>query len=797
MARLISAGGRTDLRLGRPNVNTDVGDIPGLPNDVVFFQGSTTMTIYYTKSGRWFGSGRNLAVVLQPHVQGNPDFQLYELCALASITPLWFSCGDTCLGIVSQLNQLFFISPNNRDPTMQPILPSIDFRYCSAGNEVVVAIPAGQSGLYLVTSDTSIAFLSSDCRFLDCAAGRGHIVAISCDGRVFLSLMTGGAFFEVPCGSKPARSCYAYDDVALVVGVDDGIWVRGKNAHGALGTGVVDAEVEPFTSVRKFTNDGIRQVCFARASTVFLTDGGEVFVAGSNGNGRLFEQEHGDITQFRVPNGLRGMKISCIAAGREHVIVGVNMPQVLQHPTPHPIRRRTPAHYVARLGNGSVVDVSMQRLAAAGVELGKVVEVGKRQGRVIGFKGEDLLIETAARNMIVANKLWFQSTKDATEVYKGRSGATYSLVTIDSALQFFGFLNGEAVRHELAGAGAVAGAYGGSLWIVWDSDNGAVTQATTSDLLRLHDLVEIVEPRGRRCERLALGQNVLNCEVYPCQILSAYGLQVRDLVTNGEKIYEILGTFSCYAIVRNVLTGETEMTLPISVSLRRRHGVDPVFVKLRAINRTLVDANVSCDGSDELWPFDRIITVKGLATVYGRDRSGRIWIQTDDALVLNLGVCLLSGKWSLLRRLGPEFEPVDAFRMIPGDIVRHGNRDFVVASDSSLWDVQTGVSETVADEAEPEIVSRALFPSGRKYGGHVFRTDVEAFRGFGVKAGDAIEITAKEGMQTGTVIGIASHELWVHFEGDEGPACLEFPYRIREAGKVVRRLTVAFQGRDP
>jgi hypothetical protein len=256
------------------------------------------------------------------------------------------------------------------------------------------------------------------------------------------------------------------------------------------------------------------------------------------------------------------------------------------------------------------------------------------------------------------------------------------------------------------------------------------------------------------------------------------------------------------------------LVIPSALSLTRRHTSEPAIIQLRAFNCTIVDVDVACDPSTEtLCPIDRIVTVKGLATVRGRDPStGRFWVETDDAYALNLGVVLLSGDWFLVRRCGPFFmtngrkvnvNHLKQYHAIPGDVVSYDFREFLIVGELDqeqkyiLKEIANGQT-VIVEIGEPslEIVARGEFPSERvceDLTGQQFmiRTDLNDFRGTGMKPGDVLEFNLPDGKRKGKVIGSAMNEIWVQFDGNLGASCLRMPYSARSSSRVVERLTAS------
>jgi hypothetical protein len=396
---------------------------------------------------------------------------------------------------------------------------------------------------------------------------------------------------------------------------------------------------------------------------------------------------------------------------------------------------------------------------------------------------------------------------------RGRSGTEYPVR--EDAAHVFGFLPGERVRHPLAGDATVVGVFAGSLWMRWEADAGEVTQVSCEDVIALHRDLVIIQPRERVVRQLEVRSgSLVNYEVEPCRLLEAYGLRVGDLAAFGDGVAIVLGLFSVRIVVAHLASGAVGLVPPSALALRRRHAPEAAIIQLRAFNGAVVDVDVACDPArDALCPFDRVVTVKGLATVRGRDpASGRFWVETDDAYALNLGVLLLSGDFLLVRRTGPPFETggrsvnmdrLTQCHVIPGDVILRDRREYIVIGerrDAKEYILRglvdgAGAAMPVAD-ADAEIVARSGFPSERQctnVNGQRFpvRTDLAMFRGAGMKPGDVLDFALPEGARRGTVIGAAFGEIWVHFEGEEGAHCLQRPYGARASSSGCHRLTAS------
>ncbi|OHT08964.1 hypothetical protein TRFO_22297 [Tritrichomonas foetus] len=395
-----------------------------------------------------------------------------------------------------------------------------------------------------------------------------------------------------------------------------------------------------------------------------------------------------------------------------------------------------------------------------------------------------------------------------------RSGMNFSFDTSDQSCRQFGFLSGERVHHTYMGDGTVLGTYGNTIWFVFDNDQSKASQGN-KEMTLLHNLLEISSNK-RSVTSLSYKQGVINVEVAPCNFLNNYGLLVDDIVMLPDRtLGQICGEFGYYCAVHSFQRNCLETFLPSAIKLLRRENSEfensTIFGSSNissntsicptvAFDGSIVDVDVSFNSQDILIPLDRILTPKGFATVIGKEISNKsdtnnlnnscgYWIQTDDALILNLGITLIRdiSKVKIIRRLlldemineienengiNVSANPFEESKIYPGDIFIHEDNNKYILLGYNDFDapISQNIDANNDDHQqyifeipkEPNIlysVFQSTFLIFTDENGKAIRlqTNLEAFQGIGIKPCDLVSYNEIEMI----VIGINNGDIFL------------------------------------
>lgn len=333
---ILSAGNRDHSRLGRDG-GEELGEVPGIPGDTCMFACGMDHVLIYTKSGHWYGFGSNECGQL-----GSFDECEYEkitpLPALDSLTPKWFVCGNNFSAIITIEGEIFAIGE-----TYQTELEKMDInesiRFAAGGWSSLVIIPESTGLYYCFDGDADLKHVCEDIKFIDCGAGMSQFVALDEYGDVY-TWGEGCACGQGPdfYSTTPTKVAFDHQVVRVfasnyntfLVDVDNNVWVSGYNDSGMAGIGTDQEESDTFVMIPQFTSSRIALIAGGREMNYVMTVNGEVF---SSGNGEDYKLMQGDdecVYSFTRCAKLEDRNVTYLASGAQHVLVGIDMKDLLE-----------------------------------------------------------------------------------------------------------------------------------------------------------------------------------------------------------------------------------------------------------------------------------------------------------------------------------------------------------------------------------------------------------------------------------------------------------------------------------
>ena len=839
MSCQILSAGYTGSRLCRTGTAA-LAEITNIPPDIIYYSCGWKFNIFYTATHQWYGCGDNQFNQMGFSCADTDTFQL--LSHLNTIIPTHFSCGDKFTAIVSEDGSLYTMGNEyGRVPTKKQLPHRISFVVC--GTESIIAIPDGPGIYFCERGKSEMKYECKNVTFVDAAAGAAHMLALSSDGRVFSwgkgSPCGQGAKFnsQIPKpvnidGNPTIARVFAFNKTSFLLDSDNNLWAAGANKRGQAGLGPQIKSKNTFVKVPTFTDSVITEVAVGDTMSYVLTEQGEVFSTGDGDDSRLMQDNIDSLTAFTRCSLLKKKRVSFISAGCSHVIVAIGMRSIIPHPilgmnaaaSSHPKVFET-------IGKNFAVDVSDASFALLGFERGDIIQTDDGQQHIIEgitYANEIALRNTKTKEIIVVNEKDISmyhrlfkliSRQNCTlQTQMGRSGIHYTFDTTPTKCLQFGFLSGERVSHEMFGLGTVLGVLGGAIWFSWDHDTNEASRSEDNDPEFIHKHLHIVES-PRTIVRMPVDGTIVNVETAPCDLLKDYNIQVNDLVTDGENIYYVIGSFTHFCVLQNILTGYYTTMVPSSVEVCRRESEKPILIQVLTLSETVEDCDISYkpnNQENQLFPYDRIITKRGFATVIGKyphsdnnENNSKYWLRYDDVYVLNGGLVLsdISAqdfKYMLIRRIGCEHIDKDGFtvsgsifeeeNLNPGDVCLIDDIEFVVLGKKQENNIYKLLNTSTKQITQQEvnnytIIYRAGFDYKRvdktlRNLECQFSVGLENFAGHRMKPGDRVE--TPEGIAT--VVGMLAGDVWFKHDHDSGSVCFSPQAVFSSNLKVIKRL---------
>lgn len=334
----LSAGNRDNYRLGRDG-GEELAEIVDMPKDTMMFGCGMDYILLYTQSGGWFGCGSNECGQLGPSEVKEFE-KLTHLPALDALKPKWFVCGNNFSAIITDDGSIYAMGETYPTEIVKmKIDEPVEFAAC--GWNSLVILPAGKGLYFCFDGDQDLKHVCEDIHFIDCAAGMNQFVALSDAGDVYTwgegcSCGQGDGFYsptpqKVKLDFKVSR-VYASNYDTFLVDTEDNVWVSGYNDSGMAGIGEDAEETDTFVKIPQFCTSKIAMIAGGREMNYVVTVNGEVYSAGNGEDYKLMQDNDYDVSEFKKCEKLEGKVVTYLASGSHHVIVGVDMPHLLENP---------------------------------------------------------------------------------------------------------------------------------------------------------------------------------------------------------------------------------------------------------------------------------------------------------------------------------------------------------------------------------------------------------------------------------------------------------------------------------
>lgn len=551
MALKLYSAGYTGSRLCRSG-GCGFSQINFDPTQILFFTSGWKFNLFYTRQQQWYACGDNECEQIGA---SSSELQTISPVPELAIKPSWAACGDKMTAIVSTDGQLFVSGASygnfkRRVPIDRPI------RFVACGMELVVAIPEGPGIFYSGGGNGNFKYVAENVKFIDCAAGQYHYLAISEAGIAYSwgrrkACGQGRKFNDFTPSPIPFdenikfKRCFAYNVSSFLIDENDNIWSCGANNYGQIGLGRLN-KTNVFKMITKFWDKSpVVHIACGDSMAYFLTEDGHLYACGESDNSRLLMNDGENHKEPALCDRTKDLNVVFMSAGCSHIIIlaGPKPRDFLAHPMVLMHNRSLFAHapYFIPLfpqtenNKATNVDISLAGLTVNGLKSGDIIApIGNNnqssQVKVIGLSQDASLVvqnenqtySFIKENPILIHKHYhivkrsaekFESDSEsevALKTIEGRSQLSYDIDTSDESLLLFGFRSGERVSHECFGEGTVIGTFGSKLFIEWDQDNGKVSTTNGSNFLNLHSLLTIIQPKDRKISRVKLSSQPTN-----------------------------------------------------------------------------------------------------------------------------------------------------------------------------------------------------------------------------------------------------------------------------------------------
>jgi len=369
--------------------------------------------------------------------------------------------------------------------------------------------------------------------------------------------------------------------------------------------------------------------------------------------------------------------------------------------------------------------------------------------------------------------------------YTSRNGEIFYIDENPDLCIPFGFNLGDTVKDTYFGTGKVIGTFGGKIYFQFDGEE--ISTFSDCSLQSLQSTLMIIkrEKKNDIFRGIIDGHNVNIDEKRAPKWLTEYNFNLRDVVNTEYGIGFIKGTLGYNVIVEIFCTKELKQVSVFSLTLIRRLSKEDVIVNKLSFSNKVIPVLVNFTMKDSYYPYDRILTDKGLATVIGKNiTKDGYWIQTDDALKLNLGLVETKNtKYKIIRRIGynEEFSIINyGDKFYPGDIVEYNMKFYIVKLFPSpniiIFNSNEELELNLGLGLEINCISRSGFPFKRECFSinHILvplDLQIEHFRGMRVLPGDII--STPNGKYC--VMGLMNSEsIWVKNEDSNNVFTLTF-----------------------
>ena len=838
---LYSAGYHGDGRLARPGTTSRLTEIPTKLPPLLMFACGWKHNVFLTRDRQVYVCGD----VSDGQVGPKAEFSSSPVYspALSDLMPVWVSCGDKITALLTEDGKVYACGTGWEPGPVQLKAPN-DVVFVACGVTSICGI--GADGEFFIWKNNVVArHIESDVQFYDCAAGKDQFFALSTTGVLYVMgkskscgqgrKWSSDTLVPVPCLSGCViKRIFAYCGHSVAIDEEGKVFVCGANPYGQLGLGEI-RKTNTFQHVTTFDEHPVMYASLGDTFTAFVTEQLELYTCGDGDEYRLCNDMSMKVSIPSPATAAAGKAVMWMSCGCSHVIIAENLEEIPSHPgrlhfgldgTTRRKRKRLPYRMVgvdlATATKPIMVDVSDFGTVWTGYEKGDIVDTKQH--------GKGVVLGTASRGLVIqcADGYRVFDLKDLKMLYKTvqvekrpgavfrrevtRGGFEMSFDIADSACRVFGFGYEDRVEHPILGKASVVGTFGGGLWFKFDDDEGRVVTTLVGDHSYLHHWLTIVEPKNRTVKYMDVNGTRYPIETEPCDVLADFDISVGDLVETAESIGTVLGAFRHMALFEDAVTKKKEFMEPNSLLLLRHFGTTKRFVAKRTLSNKGVLVNVSCNETDKLMPYDRVIGPKGTGTIIGTADDGCLWCAYEDTVAIGAGIGTISNDspLKLIRRIGhpgvnEDGESVSSddfigLPILPADEIVLDSMKYMVSGMTqnkmiSLRAVDEGTNRLVSpdDLEDCSIIFRANLPATRIYlcctgNGLSFSVSTRDFTGMRFLPDDIVE--TPHGL--GLVVGIVDCHVAIHLAGTPGvtfftPQALYDPtlFKLKERRAVV------------
>ncbi len=285
-----------------------------IPDDISMYSCGNNFALFYSKSKGWFACG-----CFEDFFNEKPN-GFTPIPSLAEIVPLCIDCGYG-YAIVSTDGKLYINGSKSREIFYEIELsaPAKSVSYCDY--TCIVLLESGETVHWFLSPDNRRIVTGK--RFVDCACGMYHFVALTGSGEVWTWTTYSEEVYG--CGREVDEGCeigkvelpvkikkvFACVYQTFLLDEENHIWATGDNECGQLGLGDRKERLE-FTRVPEFTTERIIQIKQDAAGTCVLTESGKIFFTGYSQNymtlikgEKDFEGENSDLLSFTLTESIR------------------------------------------------------------------------------------------------------------------------------------------------------------------------------------------------------------------------------------------------------------------------------------------------------------------------------------------------------------------------------------------------------------------------------------------------------------------------------------------------------------
>ena len=528
MARRViySAGRAGEYRLARTSGRSDEPSICDLDaSNMVSLSVGHAHGALVNASGDVYtwGSGIDFAAWPSDPSEFSYDVRRYSEPILA------VACGHNFTIYLTKSGSLFMCGSMAENPRQGSQLQAgVDFKgrlvYVTASGTYAFGI--NENGVVYRFCRDSVVELPCSERFYDVAGGFKFAVAVNvrheCFGWGLVVRAEKWQRIDALEGKEVLR-VFADTGRAFALMVDGTVWVWGEGMHGSLG--LLVSEVSVF---RELPLGGVVDIGVGESHTMFVTRHGDLYAAGLSKDGRLFAARSKEpiikVAEIGMVVNVRCGRMSTMAVVNGRPMKHLGISYFLDES----------AHVIDR--SIGLCDVSIQGLLRLGLMFGDVVQVGSKEGIVIGLDFKCVRIQTDEGDIVAADpddvKLVTREGFDLCEkeghIYEGG----------DLLERFYGLRGGEVVSQEQT-CYNVLGLHEGALCLQADGEEPISFEGNVADFWQQYSL--------EKTQRKVTATNIGGV-VYPVKDLQALAMSPTS------NYIQVVGEFCQFYVGRPVLS---------------------------------------------------------------------------------------------------------------------------------------------------------------------------------------------------------------------------------------------------